>query len=210
MERDMTQAAPRRPRIDGRRLRRVRTRQLFIEAYLELLRESPRVPTATQVAERAGYSVRSIFDHFGDLRTLILAAVAYADALASAEPMAPHVEGDRLSRVRSHVAARARTCERWFPLWRVVISDQVELTDLEDLIDQERLSRVEELKLTYRPELSTLPYTECRQILIALETLTDFENWARMRERHRLSVEAARGVWIVAIDRILPLTPLAS
>ena len=28
-----------------------------------------------------------------------------------------------------------------------------------------------------------------------------------MRERHGLSIEAARDVWIAAIDRILPPTP---
>ena len=45
----------------GRRLRSERTKQLIIEAFLALLREEPTMPTAVQIAERAGYSVRSIF-----------------------------------------------------------------------------------------------------------------------------------------------------
>ncbi len=58
--------SPKNVEIDGRRLRSERTRQYIIEAYLVLLRESPRLPTAAQIAERAGYSVRSLFERFPD------------------------------------------------------------------------------------------------------------------------------------------------
>ena len=54
-------------RVDGRRLRSERTRQLIIEAYMALVRDSSQIPTAVQIAERAGYSVRSIFERFADL-----------------------------------------------------------------------------------------------------------------------------------------------
>jgi hypothetical protein len=37
-------------RIDGRRLRSARTKQLIIEAYLTLLRESSQIPTAATIA----------------------------------------------------------------------------------------------------------------------------------------------------------------
>ncbi|MBL6614589.1 MAG: TetR/AcrR family transcriptional regulator, partial [Reyranella sp.] len=49
--------ASRPARIDGRRLRSERTKQLIIEAYLALLRENPvaPMPTAARIAERAGY-----------------------------------------------------------------------------------------------------------------------------------------------------------
>lgn len=51
-------------RIDGRRLRSERTKQLIIEAFLSLLRDNPVMPTAVQISDRAGYSVRSIFERF--------------------------------------------------------------------------------------------------------------------------------------------------
>jgi hypothetical protein len=66
---------------------------------------------------------------------------------------------------------------------------------------------VERLWLMYRPELETLPEPERSHLLIALEALTDFEAWGRMRERHDLSIETACEVWALAIDRILPPTP---
>ena len=41
------------PRVDGRRLRSERTKQLIIEAYLALAQEnSPQVPTAAEIAAR--------------------------------------------------------------------------------------------------------------------------------------------------------------
>ncbi len=68
--------------MDGRRLRSVRTRQLIIEAYLALLRESPQIPTAASIAQTAGYSVRSVFERFPDLHALRVAATD--DALLKA------------------------------------------------------------------------------------------------------------------------------
>jgi len=43
--------------------------------------------------------------------------------------------------------------------------------------------------------------------LIAIESLIDFETWARMRDFGGLSVEEARELWIKVIDRLLPPTP---
>ena len=76
-------------RIDGRRLRSERTRQTIIEAYLALLRENPQVPTAAQIAERAGYSVRSIFERFPDLLSLRIAATDYVFAVGNAQAAPP-------------------------------------------------------------------------------------------------------------------------
>jgi AcrR family transcriptional regulator len=59
----------RRPLGDGRRERSAQTRQLIIEAYLDLLRVSPRIPTASEIAAKAGCSRRSVFERFQDLLT---------------------------------------------------------------------------------------------------------------------------------------------
>src|ERR1700704_2521030 len=87
-------------RIDGRRLRSERTKQLIIEAFLALLRDNPQMPTAVQIAERAGYSVRSIFERFPDLNALRVAATDYSLAQAAALAPARHVDGDRPTRLR--------------------------------------------------------------------------------------------------------------
>lgn len=193
--------------MDGRRLRSERTKQLIIEAYLDLLRESPEVPTTAEIAKRAGYSVRSIFERFDDLLTLSLIAADYAFSAGMAQATIRDLDGDRAARIRSQVETRAGICEQWLPLWRALLHNQRESTLLTVRIDRMRDAVWARLMLMYRPELSTLPEAERTSLLITLEALTDFESWGRMRERHKLSVEEARGVWIRAVDRLLPPTP---
>jgi len=56
--------------IDGRTARGVRTRDALIDATMELVDEGDLRPTAPRIAERAGVSVRTVFQHFDDLETL--------------------------------------------------------------------------------------------------------------------------------------------
>jgi len=196
-------------RIDGRRVRSARTKQLIIEAYLSLLRERPKIPTAATIAERAGYSVRSVFERFPDLHDLRVAATDYALTQGTAQVTARDFSGDRLTRLKSHVETRSWICEQWLPLWRALNANQGDSAELKSrilLIRQAILKRVE---LIYEPELSTLDETERRQTLIAIESLIDFESWARMREYNGLSFAEACQVWIHAIDRLLPPTPVS-
>lgn len=55
---------------DGRRARRHRSRDHAVDALLDLLAEGVTRPTAQQVAERSGVSLRSIFRIFDDVDTL--------------------------------------------------------------------------------------------------------------------------------------------
>jgi AcrR family transcriptional regulator len=194
---------------DGRRLRSERTKQSIMDAYIELLREKPEIPTAAQIAARAGISTRSIFERFADLKGLSLATLDYAFTLGEAQAIVRDVDGDRPTRLRSHVETRAQTCERWLPVWRVVVANQGKLDELGDRIRFIRQAIVKRMELMYRPELGMLPTEERRDLLIALESLIDFESWGRMRELHGLSFDEACSVWIRMIDRMLPPTPPA-
>jgi len=197
-------------RIDGRRQRSERTRQTIVEAYLALLRDNPQIPTAAQIAERAGYSIRSVFERFPDLLALRIAATDHAFAIGNAQAVPHDIDGDRPTRLRSQVETRAHTCEQWLPLWRALNANQGESSELKVRIRLARELIMKRLELMYRPELSTLSELERRRILIALEALTDFESWARMRELYGLSFERACALWIRIIDRLLPPTPAVS
>ena len=194
-------------RFDGRRLRSERTRQLLIEAYLTLLAANVRAPTASQIAEQAGYSVRSIFERFTDLGALGLAAADHAIAVGQAGASAHDVDGDRPTRIRAHVRTRAVACQKWLPLWRAMIETQDQLAELKSRVALVRRANLVRLKLMYAAELSALPGPERKQMLFALGALTSFESWNQLRADYGLSMEAAQGVWYTAIDRMLPATP---
>jgi AcrR family transcriptional regulator len=91
-----------------------------MEAYLALLRENPNIPPAGQIAERAGCSVRSVFERFPDLLALRIAATDFAFGQASGQTWAIVTEGDRQTRLRNHVERRAQVCEQWLPLRRIL------------------------------------------------------------------------------------------
>ncbi len=201
---------PRPGRIDGRRQRTLRTRQAIIEAYLSLLRESPQIPTGAQIAKRAGCSLRLIFERFADLDQLGLAAIDHVIGLGLSTPVGDRAEGDRLSRLRFQVETRARICEMWLPLWRVLARHQDQGDSVKARIQMVREAVLARLRLMYRPELSVLSETERAHLLMALEALTDFEAWGRMRGHYGLSFQAACDVWINMIDRLLPPTPANS
>lgn len=196
-------------RLDGRRLRSERTRQLIIEAYLALLLEHRRMPTSAEIADRAGYSVRSIFERFSDLDTLSLAAADYAIVLGQAEAVARDTEGDRATRIRSHVLTRAEACEKWLPLWRMLTAKPVEeqVTNLRARVLAVRQANLERVELMYQPELATLEPPAHKALVMALVTLTSFESWGALREDFGMAWDSALDVWVSAIDRMLPGSP---
>jgi AcrR family transcriptional regulator len=198
---------PKPAKIDGRRLRSERTRRLIVEAYMALVRESRQMPTAVQIADRAGYSVRSIFERFPDLHALRLAATDYAIAEGRAQGALRDLDADRATRVRSQVEARASGCERWLPLWRVLSANLHESSELRERIKLVRQLVTMRLEFMFKPELAALSENDRRKTLLALEAITDYESWGRMREQYGLSVEEACAVWTRAIDGLLPPTP---
>jgi AcrR family transcriptional regulator len=178
-------------RFDGRRLRSERTRHLIIEAYLALLQETRSMPTAAEIARRAGYSVRSIFERFADLDALSLATADYAIALGQSEAVATDVEGDRPTRIRSHVRTRAQACEKWLPLWRILTAKpiQEQLPETRTRVVAVRRANVARLELMYAT---------------ALAALTSFESWEQLRVDFGLDWDDALDVWRSALDRLLP------
>jgi AcrR family transcriptional regulator len=190
------------PKVDGRRIRSERTRQLIIDAYLRLLRRNPTMPTASQIAEEAYCSVRSVFGRFSDLNTLTLATADHAIAVGQAEAVARKVDADRTTRIRSHVETRAHACEKWLPLWKVLVRQ--EQAELRQRVSMVRAENIERMKLMYRAELATLGEPDRDRLLLALAALTSFESWDQLRHCYGLSTEASQAVWRSAIDRMLP------
>jgi AcrR family transcriptional regulator len=61
-------------KVDGRRLRSDRSRQVIVEAMLQLIDGGNLVPTAQQVADHAKVGIRSVFRHFEDMEAIFATA----------------------------------------------------------------------------------------------------------------------------------------
>lgn len=165
------------------------------------------MPTAARIARRAGCSVRSVFERFPDLSKLRIAAADYGLAQAAALAPIRNVDADRETRIRSQVETRAGTCERGVALWRVLVNGAGEDPELREKARLGRERTLERIELMYRPELDSLAQPQRLQLVIALESLTDYESWWRLRNVHGLSYEQACALWRRLIDRMLPPTP---
>src|SRR6478735_9919017 len=62
-------------RSDGRNRRAAETRRKIIEAAKAMIAETSTAPTVVAVAKRADVSVRSVFQHFGDVESLFVTVV---------------------------------------------------------------------------------------------------------------------------------------
>lgn len=104
--------------IDGRTARAVRTRDALVDACVALIDEGDLRPTGPRIAERAGVSVRSVFQHFDDLESLFSAVGArvrqrLAAIVAPIDPAAPRQE-----RLAAFVDQRAQLLEAVTPVLR--------------------------------------------------------------------------------------------
>ncbi len=158
---------PKSRRFDSRHLRSERTRRLMIEAYLGTAREEHgRLPTANRLptlrANRCGRSSSA------SPISLLWALRRQQFAIAAGQAQAPaqNVDGDRRTRIASHVHIRAQACERWLPLWRILTSPatQTQLAELAIRAKAVRRANVERLELMHRPELASLDSPQREQL----------------------------------------------
>ncbi len=100
----------------------MRTRDALVDATIALVEEGDARPTAPRIAERAGVSVRSVFQHFADLETLFTAmGVRVFERLAALiRPIDPDLP--LAERVAEFVRQRAEVCEAVTPINRAAMT----------------------------------------------------------------------------------------
>lgn len=180
-------------KLDGRRARSLRTRDAIVTALLDLVASGDVAPTAQRVADQAGVSVRSVYQHFVDVEGLYAVAVARTfasvrEASTAVDPSLPLPQ-----RVDAFVEARSAVLERLLAFHRSVrlvepTSERVrgERTAM-DRWERDRLGKV------FAPELRRTARPRRAQTLAALDALTSAETWDRLR-RSGQSARSARQI----------------
>ena len=125
----MTSTVPRMtsaPAVDGRSARAQRTRDSVVAAVLELANSGIGRPTAREIADRAGISVRSVYVHFDDLDDLFRAAAArhteqmtaFLTPVDATLPLPERITAATVQRVTIHenFGAVRRAAEQWAPV----------------------------------------------------------------------------------------------
>ena len=176
---------------DGRRQRSERSQTAIIEAALALMEEGTLVPTAQQIADRAGVGIRSFFRHFADMDSLFLAA----DEMLLDSYEALFQVADRDGSLSNRVSRAVELYGNAFDsLMQTILCTKALLWRFPKLKEnyawhQKRLRKELELWL---PEVADLS----RDRREAVHAATSFEMWHRLREHQGLSYGASADIVI--------------
>ena len=191
---------------DGRQSRTVRSRLAICEACLDLVQEGALQPSADQVAERAGVSRRSIFNHFADLAELYDAVVEVGmqrcapllEEIPASEPLA--------RRLDRWVEVRSKFLEATAPFTRALTAQAL----VGPAADQARRVAKYAVQLQHREverlfggELGELPAAERAEVLEAMSAATSPLQWEYLRHNRGLSVARTRAVMRRTLASIL-------
>ena len=174
---------------DGRRQRSERSQTAIIEAALALMEEGTLVPTAQQIADRAGVGIRSFFRHFADMDSLFLAA----DEMLMDSYEALFQVSDRQGPLSDRVARAIELYGNAFDkLRQIILCTQALLWRFPKLREnyawhQKRLRKELELWL---PEVAELPQDRRE----AVHAVASFEMWHRLREHQGLSPKTSSDI----------------
>jgi AcrR family transcriptional regulator len=179
--------------VDGRAARAVRTRQAIVDAFLGLVEDGDLAPTAARIADGAGTSPRSIYQHFADMESLYAAASArQLERVVSMYTPIP-VDLPVTERVEQLVAQRARIHEAITPIRRAALLQEHASPALAASRDRFMALGRSEVEAVFAPELAPLAPADRRILAAALHAAAGWNCWDWSRTSG-LSVSAARQV----------------
>lgn len=190
-----TDESPGRTR-DSLAFRDERARDAIVDAMLGLYHRGVPDPTALEIADQAGVSLRSVYYHFADLESLAIEAVGRQRAQIEPLLATPITTGTLDDRISETVERRCELYEVVTPVRRaaLLIRHRSPTID-ENLAFLARVLR-EQLATTFAPELDAPDHAGAARgaLLDALDLATSWEAWERLRTSQALTRDRARSV----------------
>ncbi len=178
-------------RVDGRRARRDRNRNLALDCAIEMFSEESLVPSIEDVAQRSGLSLRSLYRYFEDADALVHAAIERS--LASDNPFA-HIpaigEGPLSERIEVFVDVRVRLYLMFEASFRATIHHASRNPPILEALEATRRRLRRQFEAQFAPELGVVRKGTRELLLNAGDALTQFDTIDMLRRFRRLSVAA--------------------
>ena len=191
--------------VDGRTARRERNREAVLDAVIDLFAEDRLVPSPTQVAERSGVSLRSVYRYFEDEDSLVRSAITH-----NMERIRPYMaldrpgEGSLESRIRRTVAARLELFDRAAPLMRAVIHSSHSTPVLAARLRESRAEMREQVLGMFEPELAALRPPIRRETADIIDLVLSYEAMDQLRRSTGRDADAAGAVMRRMLRSALP------
>jgi AcrR family transcriptional regulator len=175
-----------------------RNREAILDAVFLLVGEGDLRPTAEAVAERAGVGTRTVFRHFADMERLHAEVSERVDREFRPMLDSTPIEGDLVERTLELVRRRVAIYERIAPFKRSGNLHKLGSPFLQEASAQ-MVRRLREDLLRVLPELRDAPAAQVE----ALELVTSFEAWDRLRCDQKLGRDRSRGALEYAVRALL-------
>jgi AcrR family transcriptional regulator len=189
---------------DGRAARSHRTRRAIVDAMRALHAAGDLRPTAARIAEVAGVSRRTVWQHFDDRETLMIEAGRrdLEVLLGHLEPIDPAVPlPQRTARFVDH---RTRVFEEMAPAWRAARLNEPFSPQLKRSRRQVLTLARAELRTVFSAELNRLPEPGATELLDALVgVLGTCMYWEALRTDACLEIDAARRTVTGVVSAVL-------
>ncbi|WP_439610741.1 TetR/AcrR family transcriptional regulator [Reyranella sp.] len=176
----------------GRGDRVARTRESIVASALALATAGQVAPIVRDIAQMAGVSARTVFQHFADTAELYVAVLGRVLAALVGESKELATVGPVEQRIASIIDQCADRYEQLRPMWTFVETLQRRSPEAADMISQIYSANTANLSQAFAPELAALPAESRQRALTALALAIAPESWVVLRQRLNLSVEQAR------------------
>jgi TetR/AcrR family transcriptional regulator, regulator of autoinduction and epiphytic fitness len=188
---------------DGRTVRAERTRRALVDALLALLDEGELRPTAERIAERAGVSERSLFQHFRD-REQLFEAVArqqYERVMPTLQPVDASLPLS--DRIDAFVEQRARLYELSKGVRRAALLLEPDSGAVAGWLATARKAGAADVERVFRAELERVPEEERPVVLAAVVSAAAWSAWESYRFHQGLGVARARAAMRATIAALV-------
>ena len=170
--------------------RAARTRAAVVDALLTLNEQGNLRPTARDIAEQAGVSLRSLYVHFDDLEALFVAASQrHGERLGAVVPPLV-VDGSLDDRLDAFLARRQVVNEFGAPVRRAALLQEHFSPAINKALSAGRQHMRLEVNRCFAPEIAA-SQPEGRRLSLALDIATGPATWESLRTHQGLSVDEA-------------------
>ena len=179
---------------DGRAARAARTRDAIVEATVALVEEGDVRPTAPRIAERAGVSVRSVFQHFDDLPALHTAVVQRVVERLAVLVVPADPARSLADRIDAFAENRAALLEAVTPFRRAAAVHGPFAPELRDAVAQGSRFLRQEVEAAFAPEIQAAAEADRRHLVDTLAAATSWGVWDGLRSDAGDTPDQARAV----------------
>ncbi len=188
---------------DGRSARSQRTREAVVDALLALLRGGNFRPTAREIADEAGTSLRSVYVHFDDLEDLFCAAAERQGAAIALLLVPLTSAGPFRERLQKFVEQRSSVWEALGPVRIAAMLQEPFSPGLAALLARSRSMANQDLRNVFQPEIDSLPSGTGEAVVAACDSLASSQSWDHWRRYQKRSVEESQNILAAALVRML-------